>query len=373
MIFQMAKNTQNKRMQRLLTALILISMGTVSGAFACGFHNYAPQPTMVDRLIGSDHIVLARQNPANPFRYEVTKALEGNTDGVELPQLVDTVSRRRFAIEPDAQALFVRDGPYGPWLRVAFIDQSMRPVLDAVLANLNDWELGDEESRYRTFASFTDHPDPNVRTLALRELDRADYGFLLSEPLAIDAGRILSRFNNPTQRDLRAIRVLLLGLSGNPTAIEPLNRGFESAARFESSLTGAYATALIELEGADKATALARNYLVASDLPEASVEAIIEALALHSQYGDDAMKQTVAVAVSEAVQRNPRIAPAIARQFGARGVWSQQATMSELVQEGGLASPLDILAVSQYIAMASGETDGLSSIAPANKVQKGFD
>lgn len=373
MILNMRKNAQNGSMRRLLTAVTLILAGTVSGAAACGFHNYAPQPTLVDRLIGSDHIVLARQNSENPFRYEVTKALEGYADGVELPQLVDTVSRRRFAIEPDAQVLFVRDGPYGPWLRIAFIGQSMQPVLDAVLANLADWETGDELSRYRTFASFIDHPDTFVRTLALRELDRADYGFLLSEPLAIDAGRIMSRFNNPTQRDLRAIRVLLLGLSGNTSVLEPLTRGFENAARFESNLTGAYATAMIELEGARRAEAMARDYLVGRDIPAASVEAIIEALALQSQYGDDAMKETVAEAVSEAVQRDPRIAPAIARQFGARGVWSQQAAMSELVQTGGLASPLDVLAVSQYIAMANGKASNFGSIAPANMIGKGFD
>ena len=102
---------------------------TVSMAAACGFHTYAPQPTMVDRLLNSDHIVFARPDPENPFRFKVTEAFEGPMADVELPHLVDSAARRRFAADPEAQSLFARDGAYGPWLRIVYVGGEMKSVL----------------------------------------------------------------------------------------------------------------------------------------------------------------------------------------------------------------------------------------------------
>ena len=38
---------------------LLTGLMVATAASPCGFHNYAPQPTLVDRLLGSDEIVLA--------------------------------------------------------------------------------------------------------------------------------------------------------------------------------------------------------------------------------------------------------------------------------------------------------------------------
>ncbi|MES0824819.1 hypothetical protein [Ruegeria sp. SCP11] len=237
-------------MSRLAGVIAAIMAGAASGAGACGFHNYTPQPTLVDRLIESEHVVLARQHPDNPFRYKVAKALEGSAEGVELPYLVDSVSRRRLKTDPNARVLFAREGAYGPWLRVALVDDDMRPVLNAVVTHLLEWKQGEDLSRFQTFAAYLNHPDDSVRMVALRELDRADYGFLVSGTLQIDTARILSEFNNPAQRNLRAIRILLLGLGGGEGVHEQLVAGLYRVAQFESNLTGAYATALIEMGGA---------------------------------------------------------------------------------------------------------------------------
>ena len=149
---------------------------TVSMAAACGFHTYAPQPTMVDRLLNSDHIVFARPDPENPFRFKVTEAFEGPMADVELPHLVDSAACRRFAADPDAQSLFARDGAYGPWLRIAYVGGEMKSVLDHVLPNLAEWGgLGDDRGRYEYFAGLIATGNRSIQSLALRELDQASY------------------------------------------------------------------------------------------------------------------------------------------------------------------------------------------------------
>ncbi len=353
-------------MRRLIGTIAAILTGSASVATACGFHNYVPQPTLVDRLIDSEHIVLARQDPENPFRYKVMTALEGGADNVHLPHLVDSVSRRRLTVDPDAHVLFAREGAYGPWQRVAFIDDEMRPVLNTVVTQLSEWQLGEDQNRFQTFAAYLNHPDKRVRTLALRELDRADYGFLISNKIPIDKDQILAEFNIPEQRELRAIRVLLLGLAGGDGIRDRLEQGLDAAIDYENSLTGAYATALIELDGPDRASTLAQRYLTDPKVPEASKEALIEALALHSQYGDAQMNSVVADVVADILRQAPQLAPAVARQFGARQVWSQRDALATLVRDGSLNSPLDVLAISQYVAVAGDLTGSINLIEGEN-------
>ncbi|WP_157770200.1 hypothetical protein [Ruegeria marisrubri] len=333
---------------------------TASAAGACGFHNYVPQPTMVDRLIDSEHVVLVRQDPANPFRYKVVENLSGVEADADIPNLVDSTTRRRLTQNGDDVVLFAREGAYGPWLRVAYIDSTMQPVLRSVLDHLPDWKLGEDVSRFQTFADLLNHPDPVVGKLALRELDRADYGFLVSHKLQIDTAQTLSRIGNRTEMDLRAIRVLLLGIAGDDTARGYLKRGLNRSAQLESTLLGAFATAVIETDGPESVRIIAETYLADQTYSAASKEMIVEALALHSQYGDETMRSAVAEAMGEALEVAPDLAPAVARQFGARGVWSQSETLSSLVRSGSVRSIADVLAISQYIALAEGVSAGSS-------------
>ena len=96
---------------RHLAASVVVT-ALAAPSFACAFHGYAPKPTLVDRLLGSEHVVLARQDLESPFRYAAVEALEGSVDTVEIPLLVDTATRNRFAIDDDATVLFARDGAY---------------------------------------------------------------------------------------------------------------------------------------------------------------------------------------------------------------------------------------------------------------------
>lgn len=341
-------------MRLSLLSLAVWAVLSASPSLGCGFHTYMPQPTMVDRLLNSDHIVLARPDPGNPFRFAAVKAVEGPLENVELPHLVDSTTRRRFKADSDAHVLFARDGAYGPWERIAYIDAEMDKVLDHVIAHLPEWRrVGEDTGRYIYFGGLIDNPSPRVRRLALRELDQASYGALRSLDIAPEPEGLAAQLGILTESDLAPIRILLLGLTDSPEVTALLQAGVNrTKTSGASALLGAYATAWVEHAGLVAVNELAAEYLTDRSLPFESREMIVEALAIHAEVRDPATAEAVRSAVSSAVQADPRIAIAVARQFGLRNDWTMRSPVSEVLQAKKLSSITDIIIASQYVALA---------------------
>lgn len=324
---------------------------TATAARPCAFHTYAPQPTMIDRLLNSEHIVLARAAADNPFRYQAVRALSGNVDHVEIPQLLDATTGRKLAENAEAYVLFARDGAYGPWERLAFVDSAMASVLGDVNARLPEWQLGDYADRFSFFASVVDHPDARIHQLALQELDQASYPVLRNLDLDPDVARISRNLQLVSEADLRPIRILLLGLSGASDIAPYLAAGVQASVRSSGTSLGPFATAYVEAAGPSAAFDLINRYLTDASLPTDSRESIVEALAIHLTGGALQSDQTVTGKLGAMVSADPSLAPSIARQFGARRNWSQQHVLKAILKTRVL-SLSDTIVVSHYIALA---------------------
>lgn len=335
-----------------LSLILAVGLMAATAAVPCGFHNYAPQPTMVDRLLSSDDIVLARSTPSNPFRFEVVEALEGSFTTPEIPFLVDSSTRRRFALDAGAAVLFARDGAYGPWVRLAYVDAAMAQVLDTVMERLPSWELEGDNDRFQYFASLMGHPDDRIQSLALRELDQADYRVLRNLDLRIDPGRIRTHLNLPTETDLKAIRILLLGLSGDIQLRTQLVNGVQYSVTSEGKYLGAYTTALIELVGPEAVTELAANYLTNREISIFARELMIEALALNRGTDNNGLDEAIFGAIHSALWVDPELAGGVARQFGAIGDWSLQAVLQASLDDGTVIDEANRQDVVRYLARA---------------------
>ena len=344
--------------QTAFSFLLALGLAAPQAAIPCGFHNYAPQPTLVDRLLDSEEVVLARAATGNPFRFEAYKALIGPLGSPDIPFLVDSVTRQRFAQDPEAAVLFAREGGYGPWQRVAFIDAPMAPVLGTVIASLPDWEYGEEAARFRYFATLVGHPDDRIHTLALRELDQADYSILRDLDIVANPGRLLARPDTRSDSDTKAISILLLGLSGDARVLGLLEQGVDSNARSEGRYLGAYATALIELGGPGAIQHLAAGYLTNPDLSLLARELLIEAIALHGETSDAELDAAILQTVSTTLWLEPRLAGAAARQFGSRSNWSLLSMLETLLAEGSVLDAADRMEVAQYVEYAREAGEG---------------
>ena len=182
-----------------LTLATALAFGTAKTVAACEFHGYIPDPTLVDILLGTEHVVVARPDPVDPSRYKPTEALIGPWD-ITIPLAVSDDIRKQLS--GDEAVLLAREEAYGPWLELAVIDPDFRAIVDQVMKRQSDWIYGEDAERFQMFAGLVNHPNPDIRELALRELDRADYVVLwgLSIP---NVGRLRREIEDVDRKSTR--------------------------------------------------------------------------------------------------------------------------------------------------------------------------
>lgn len=301
-------------MKRSLWLSLWLTLFSATVAVPCGFHNYAPQPTIVEQMLSSNTIVLARQSRHSPFKFEVTETLSGVRPDTPIPFLVDGTTRRKLK-NKEVSVLFAYHKDTQTWSRLAIVDQTLRLVLNDILEDLPAWRSGATRERAQSFANLLNHPNRTIRTLALRELDLVGYDVLRTLSFQMDTQVILNALALPMERNREPIRVLLLGLSKDLNVAGRLAQGVEASKLGIGPYLGAYATAWIELTGVDAVETLARNYLVAPGITPSAQKLIVEAFALHRNYGDPEISTAVSQEMIFAIQKKPALATLAAQYF----------------------------------------------------------
>ncbi|SDI63785.1 hypothetical protein [Aliiruegeria lutimaris] len=344
-------------MKRGIAALVALAIGYSSSVHACSFHTYLPEMTVIDRLMMTENVVLARPAAGDPFRFEAVEALEGTLEQADLPTLVDSSTRRRLAANPEDAVLFARDGGgYGPFMRLAYVDSGYRALLEEVMARKEDWIMGDDLARYQFFADRLESEDQAIRGLALRELDRAPYDIFQQLDMAPAAAPILQELWQIDQIPFVPIRILLLGRSGDAAAQESVIAGLERAKKDGGRYLGPLAVALIELDGAGGVDRLVADYLSGQNDPGAT-ESVVEALAIQAGAGDEALRTYILETLRGFVHAFPQHADAVARQFVLRYDYAMAEPLREVMTAGKIKSATDLIPVAAYVA-TSGEFSG---------------
>ena len=291
----------------------ILSMSSTQTARACAFHGYTPDPTLVDFLLGTEHVVIARLSPLNAGQYVPVETLLG----YPVTEVAAAVSRKmgkRLRGNPSATMLLARDGAYGPWVEVAVLDDSYRILISEVVAQQSPWLFGADEERLAFFAKRLNHPNTDIRHLALRELDRAAYADL--QRVRIPMVQNLRRDLTSGERELRPILILLAGLSGDAGFVQPLSLGMDKAFAADTPYLGAYVTALIELGGGAAVENIVQQYLMSKRASGQRMEKVMQALALQYKSAPRATRRVIAHEVAVGSRRSPEVAEVAARHFG---------------------------------------------------------
>lgn len=298
----------------VLAALLAVSGGQAGRA--CAFHGYTPDPTLVDVLLTTEQVLIAREDPADPGRYETVAVLAG-ADVAEVPLTVSGEVRAQLSGRPDPTVLLARDGIYGPWLALAVLDRDYQDVVEHVLANQVDWLYGDGQARLSFFARHLNDPNPDIRRLALREMDRAPYGALrkLRRPKIRRLGAELETGDE----ELMPIRILLAGLSRDRRYSSYLSAKLARAVRDDVPYLGAYTTALIELEGRAAVEPILETYLKDESLPLETRVKLLDGLAVQHKTAPRATRRAIVLAVAELLKSSPEFFEAAPGMFGYGG------------------------------------------------------
>lgn len=298
----------------VLSALLAFSVG--QNAWACAFHGYTPDPTIIDVLFGTEQAVLAHLSPSG--RYETAEVLLGPTPP-GLPVSVAPAFLAQLKARPGARALLARDGAYGPWMELAVMDERFRATIDLAMEHRHAWGIGVSLQRLQHFADRINDPHPDIHRLALRELDRAPYHVLTSIKLPRINGLRTALETRDTA--LTPIRVLLAGLSGDRGHAEFLSAELETAVRNDVPYLGAYATALIALNGTEGVRTVLDHYLMDRALTLETRTRLLEALAIQHRLVPPETRRAIMQGVSGVLRQEPALAEAAARQFGVRRNW----------------------------------------------------
>lgn len=296
-------------------ALIVIFVATA--AAPCAFHGYEPRPTLVERLIQADSVVLARPAKSAPFSFSITKQLRGETTVGALPFLVDSTTRRMLRLKPQAAVLFARDAETEAWHRLVTVDAVFEPLLLHIWTALPEWQ-SHPDARETYFADLLHHSDKRVRALALRELDLADYATLQALDLEIDANVLRAQLDVMTEMDLRAIRILLMGFAEpTPELSAFLKARITQGIAHDSDMLGAYVLSLVELNGGSGLHWLTETHLSKANHTYNTYSAMVQALAMHFQNGDVELRSKIAETLSARVLFDPELAYVVSLQFSA--------------------------------------------------------
>lgn len=325
----------------------------VHSASACAFHTSLPARTLVDELIESDHIVLARPDEQNGYSYRVVETLRDGGRPVVLRQLVDSAMRRSLIANPHHSVLFVFDTDAEDWVSIAYLDEERRRIIDTVMTGMRSWGPDYDPGRFAIFEALQDHPDAILRALALQELDRASYKMLRTLDLRFSVDELLDGLWSMGALPYVPIRALLLGLSKDERARAEINTRIEKwSSGYAPRYLGAFATALIESEGAAGVDKLAELYLADPSQRLDTLEMVVEAMAIQSGANTPAVRHRIAEATAALTSARPGAAALVVRQFGSRNDWSQAEHLKALLSAKAITSAADLLPVVSYVAMA---------------------
>ncbi len=323
-------------MRTLLASLAFVVVGQT--AVACAFHTVPPLPSMVDlALMAEDVAVLDATGVQSVWKGNPAGALEARGDAALVP------------------VLMARPDPYGPWETLGPLTPALEPVLRAALDQSDRWLYEGDTARGMFFAGLIAHPAPEVRALALRELDLLNYGVLR----AVVAGRGMDMPVLPAAPDLSAITALLDGLIGGADATARQTEAVRAALDDPDwgRILGAHAVALVQSAGPDGVATLDRLVLRDTARPADQVELVVEALAIQRTDGDPALRPAIDAALATLVAARPEAAGGVARQLGIRADWSQLDALRTALSARRVPVAADMIAVSAYVGAALDELD----------------
>ncbi|MGF1611091.1 MAG: hypothetical protein ACFCUQ_16925 [Kiloniellales bacterium] len=318
---------------------------------------------MADRILESETVVLAREDPSRPFTFAPVAVLRGSVDGKPIPFLVDSTTKRRLGANSEDAVLFVRPQrsplrPLAPtepeWLRLAYADAEYRTLIDRILA-LGDFWRADEtgQARFSFFEALYDHKVRAIRELALSELARAPYRLVRGMTPRLAVAEIVRMLRDPAMIPWAPAYVLLLGRSADPAAHVLVRETIAAFAMYGAqSNLAAWATALIEIDGVRGIDILVRHY---GGVPERSAEElqeILTAFGVHAKDGDPTLRSMIVARLHDLARARVEVAPAAANHLASLNDWSQADFFQTLLESEKRWSPAESFMLTVYVRAA---------------------
>ena len=362
----MGSHDHSKNKLAHLVAIAFVVLGLfATPALACVVCITAPEKTIADRILESETVVLAREDPSKPFAFAPVIVLKGSADGAPIPFLVDSTTQRRLGAASEDAVLFARTRrspaqpftqakPEPEWLRLAYADAEYRALVNRILALKDSWRADRTgRARFAFFEALHDHQDPAIRELALSELARAPYRLVRSMTPRLTLAEIARALRDWTMIPWAPTYILLLGRSADPAAHALVRETVQAGATLGAqSNLAAWATALVEIDGEHGIDILTRNYARVPERNAEELQEIVTALGVHAKDGNPTLSSVIVARFYDLARARPEVAPAIANQLASLNDWSQGDYFKKLLDSERRWSPAESFMLTVYVGTA---------------------
>jgi hypothetical protein len=298
----------------LAATIVLVFALWAPSARACVLCLPYPKKTSADYIVESDTVILARENPASRFYYTPVETLKGHYDGDAIPLLVDSTTARELQLQPALRVALAQDRPGGTWRRLALAGSEYQAVMRVAAG----WTVGSKTLRERAlfFAPYLRNQDRALAELAFLEVARAPYATIRELRGTIARENIYRVIRDFTRVEWHGLYILMLGMSDRDDDLAFVRRKLETAAKYGIAINlGAYATAWIEMVGADAVNVLASEYFAGSGRSSAELLEIVNALSVQGKYARIELRTVIIDAYGLLLEQHPELAGYVAKDL----------------------------------------------------------
>ena len=282
-------------------------------AEACQICLPMPKESAADRLLSSEVVAFARENPDKPFSLKITEVLKGDPASQEIDLFLDSRSRRLLAMDPSRKILCVYTKEKG-WVRSGLSDAEgiYEKLVRDILKQAETWKRS-PDARPLFFSRFLGHDDPQLRQLAHLEVARAPYSAIKELGDVVPIKKIRAFLDDNRYLEWHALYILLLAQSVDEKDHERIRRQARSEMVFGlNDRFSAWATAWIEIDRSEAIQFYKQRYLANPDRDPELVHAVVSAMSVH---GDGVMRNQISDAFAMLLKTHPVLTPVIAQDL----------------------------------------------------------
>ena len=347
--------------------IVAAAAGTLNTAQACMVCLPMPRTTAADRLIDAQIVAFAREDPQQPFSYRAVEVLKGNLDSPQIDLFVNTSTRRQLNANKGLVVVLVR-GSDQSWRTIGIADLAFQSMVRRVLAFAAEWrgELG-VEKRCQFFLPLISHQNRALFELAYLEMGRAPYSKIKRVAGLIPQENLQRILTQPEYIEWRPLAILMLAQDAGKTESSLVKSRLDQCSRLALTTNlAAWATAYIEIDGAQAIATLNDRYLCNPNRHEEEVRAVVAALSVHGRGGHIHLRDRIVSSYGAAIKHHPL---AIGLIFQDLADWRrldyQLDVRTLLDREGRRLKPVDRLAIRKYLALqlpASGDSTVIGNL-----------
>jgi hypothetical protein len=324
---------------------------TATPAHACVLCMPYPQVTNADHVIGSGTAVFARENPARPFSYVAMETFKGRYDGRAIPLFLDSMTARALKLNPPLRVILVQSSPGGAWRALGMAGREYQ----SVMLQVAQWDKGSKTPAERAtfFAHYLRHEDRRLAELAFLEVGRAPYATLRNLKASVARDDIYRIVNDLFHVEWHGLYILMLGMSDHPSDIAFIREKLKTAAEYGLTINlAAYATALIEMTGADGVAQLTEEYFIEPGRSSAELIEIVKALSIQGTGGAVELRPAIVDAYGRLLVNHPELAGYVANDLSDWKVVRFVPRLREILNAGVGLDEASHFAVAVYLSSA---------------------